>query len=204
MGGGLLISIKYFSSSSFFKKKKKKKYFLLFILWKSENIFFFFPPEKRKKIFLPSSGSSIQLQLSWLGWDCCNFNFYPPTPPPTPRESTELSSAQLNPTPTQLVGLIGSRISLKPAWAKLGTAESQLVLCFFVVIWFSTSVMWVYLIFTKLYINQSKSSHFFFVKNCIVLYCIMINMWKQAVRTYKIKQLQLQNLLHSTSLLLTI
>ena len=33
----------------------------------------------------------------------------------TPRESTELSSVQLNPTPTQLVGLIGSRISLKPA-----------------------------------------------------------------------------------------
>ena len=36
------------------------------------------------------------------------------------------SSAQLNPTPTQLVGLIGSRISLKPAWAELGTAQSQL------------------------------------------------------------------------------
>ena len=37
------------------------------------------------------------------------------------------SSAQLNPTPTQLVGRIGSRISLKPAWAELGTAQSQLV-----------------------------------------------------------------------------
>ena len=72
--------------------------------------------------------SSIQLQLSWLGWDSFNFNFYPPTHPPTPRESTELSSAQLNPTPTQLVGLIWSRISLKPAWAELGTAQSQLVL----------------------------------------------------------------------------
>ena len=43
------------------------------------------------------------------------FTPHPPTPPPTPRESTEFSSAQLNPTPTQLVGLIGSRISLKPA-----------------------------------------------------------------------------------------
>jgi len=36
-------------------------------------------------------------------------------PPPTPRESTVLSSAQLNPTPTQLNRQIGSRISLKPA-----------------------------------------------------------------------------------------
>ena len=63
--------------------------------------------------------------FSWLGWDSFNFNFYPPTP--TPRESTEISSAQLNPTPTQLVGLIESRISLKPAWAELGTAQSQLV-----------------------------------------------------------------------------
>ena len=70
--------------------------------------------------------SSIQLQLSWLGWNSFNFNFYPPTP----RESTELSSAQLNPTPTQLVGLIGSRISLKPAWAELGIAQSQLVSTF--------------------------------------------------------------------------
>ena len=78
--------------------------------------------EIREKVAKLSPAQSNS-NLSWLGWDSFNFNFCPPTP----RESTEFTSAQLNPTPTQLVGLIGSRISLKPAWAELGTAQSQLV-----------------------------------------------------------------------------
>ena len=40
--------------------------------------------------FCQAQPSSIQLQLSWLGWDSFNFNS------PTPRESIELTSAQLN------------------------------------------------------------------------------------------------------------
>ena len=62
--------------------------------------------------------SPAQSNSNLVGWAeialISTFTHPPPTPP-TPRESTELSSAQLNPTPTQLVGLIGSRISLKPA-----------------------------------------------------------------------------------------
>ena len=97
--------------------------------------------------FAKLSPAQSNSNFSWLGWDSFNFNFYPPTHPPTPRESTELSSAQLNPTPTQLVGLIGSRISLKPAWAELGTAQSQLV---FPTRYINRELLWKSHIFVKI------------------------------------------------------
>ena len=65
-------------------------------------------------LFIIAKLSQAQSNFNSVGW--AEIALIPTfTHPPTPRESTELSSAQLNPTPTQLVGLIGSRISLKPA-----------------------------------------------------------------------------------------
>ena len=69
--------------------------------------------DRWKKTFCQAQPSSIQLQLSWLGWDSFNFNF----------SNHWVSSLNYL--------LIGSRISLKPAWAELGTAQSQLVWIFF-------------------------------------------------------------------------